>query len=367
MNAPRPFLPADLTGPRRPCVLVVDDEPINIQALYQVFAADCQVLMATHGEQALALCRERHPDLVLLDVLMPGLDGLEVCRLLQAESATQDIPVIFVTARSDPDAETRGLEAGAVDFIAKPFNPTIVRARVRTHLTLKLQSDLLRQMVFIDGLTAVHNRRFFDDRLEAEWGRAMRNRSSLSLLMIDVDHFKAFNDRHGHQGGDQRLRVVADVLRRCIRRSSDIIARYGGEEFACILPESDPDAVMLLARMILERVRELTPAFLVIDSIQTVYRPDLHQALADRVRALVDDSAKPVREATPSVPVEVLGFNGTPEAGDSFVLARTPARSTPRRSARSRRATARRRSRSAAAARSRSRAISRPIWGWMRC
>lgn len=258
MNAPRPFLPADLTGPRRPCVLVVDDEPINIQALYQVFAADCQVLMATHGEQALALCRERHPDLVLLDVLMPGMDGLEVCRLLQAETATQDIPVIFVTARSDPDAETRGLEAGAVDFIAKPFNPTIVRARVRTHLTLKLQSDLLRQMVFIDGLTAVHNRRFFDDRLEAEWGRAMRNRSSLSLLMIDVDHFKAFNDRHGHQGGDQRLRVVADVLRRCIRRSSDIIARYGGEEFACILPESDPDAVMLLARMILERVREET-------------------------------------------------------------------------------------------------------------
>lgn len=258
MSPPRPFLPPDLTGQRRPCVLVVDDEPINIQALYQVFAADCQVLMATSGEQALAICRERHPDLVLLDVLMPGMDGLEVCRLLQAESATQDIPVIFVTARSDPDAETRGLEAGAVDFIAKPFNPTIVRARVRTHLTLKLQSDLLRQMVFIDGLTAVHNRRFFDDRLEAEWGRATRNRTTLSLLMIDVDHFKAFNDRHGHQGGDQRLRIVADVLRRCIRRSSDIIARYGGEEFACILPESDPDAVMLLARMILERVREET-------------------------------------------------------------------------------------------------------------
>ncbi len=258
MNTSPAFLPPDLTGQRRPCVLVVDDEPINIQALYQVFAADCQVLMATNGPQALALCRERQPDLVLLDVLMPGMDGLEVCRLLQAESATRGIPVIFVTARSDPDAETHGLEAGAVDFIAKPFNPTIVRARARTHLTLKLQSDLLRQMVFIDGLTAVHNRRFFDDRLEAEWGRAMRNRSTLSLLMIDVDHFKAFNDRHGHQAGDQRLRIVADVLRRCIRRSSDIIARYGGEEFACILPESDPDAVMLLARMILERVREET-------------------------------------------------------------------------------------------------------------
>ncbi|MBN8487570.1 MAG: diguanylate cyclase [Burkholderiales bacterium] len=250
------LVPPELLGDRRPCLLVVDDEPLNVQALYAVFAQDCQVLVATDGESALALCNRRQPDLVLLDIGLPGIDGFEVCRRLQAQALTRGIPVIFVTARDDADAETLGLSCGAVDFIVKPIHPAIVRARVRTHLMLKLQGDLLRQMVFIDGLTGVHNRRFFDERLDAEWGRALRNRAPLSLMMVDIDHFKQFNDRWGHQAGDQRLRQVADVLRRCIRRTSDVVARYGGEEFACVLPDSDPEAVMLLGRMIVERVRE---------------------------------------------------------------------------------------------------------------
>jgi diguanylate cyclase (GGDEF)-like protein len=256
VSATPAFLPPELIGERRPCLLVVDDEPLNVQALYTVFAQDCQVLVATHGEAALALCAKRQPDLVLLDIGLPGIDGFEVCRRLQAHPSTRGIPVIFVTARDDADAETLGLSCGAVDFIVKPIHPAIVRARVRTHLTLKLQGDLLRQMVFIDGLTGVHNRRFFDERLDAEWDRALRNRAPLSLLMVDIDHFKRFNDELGHLAGDQRLREVAEVLRRCIRRTSDVVARYGGEEFACVLPDSDPDAVMLLARMIVERVRE---------------------------------------------------------------------------------------------------------------
>lgn len=259
MNAPianTPFLPDELTGGRKLKLLVVDDQPLNIQALYQAFAGDCQVYMATSGEQALTLCQERQPDVVLLDVVMPGMDGYEVCRRLKSELATRDIPVIFITAHNDEAAETRGLDVGAVDFIAKPINPRTVRARVRTHATLKLQTDLLRSIVFVDGLTGVFNRRHFDERLEAEWGRAIRNKTGLSLLMIDVDHFKAYNDRYGHQAGDACLREVAMVLRRCIKRSGDIIARYGGEEFACILPETEPDAVMLLARMIEQRVRE---------------------------------------------------------------------------------------------------------------
>ncbi|MBQ0929969.1 diguanylate cyclase [Ideonella alba] len=256
MSGAADFLPPELLGGQRPCLLVVDDEPLNVQALYTVFAKDCQVLVATDGESALALCARRQPDLVLLDIGMPGIDGFEVCRRLQAHPSTRGVPVIFVTARDDADAETQGLSCGAVDFIVKPIHPAIVRARVRTHLTLKLQSDLLRQMVFIDGLTGVHNRRFFDERLDAEWGRAMRNRTPLSLLMVDIDHFKRLNDQLGHQAGDQRLRQVAEVLRRCIRRTSDVVARYGGEEFACVLPDSEPDAVMLLGRMIVERVRE---------------------------------------------------------------------------------------------------------------
>ena len=242
---------------RPPRLLVVDDQPVNIQALYQAFAADHQVLMATRGEQALAMCLAQQPDLVLLDVVMPGMDGHEVCRRLKADAATRDIPVIFVTAHNDEAAETLGLELGAVDFISKPINPKIVRARVRTHLTLKAQSDLLRQWVYIDGLTGVHNRRHFDERLTAEWGRARRNHSALSVVLLDVDLFKRYNDRYGHQAGDDCLRRVAAALRDGLRRPGDLIARYGGEEFVCLLPDTALPGALFLAQQLGAAVQAL--------------------------------------------------------------------------------------------------------------
>jgi diguanylate cyclase (GGDEF)-like protein len=244
-------------NPRKPRLLVVDDQPVNIQALYQAFAADHQVFMATSGEQALALCASKQPDLVLLDVVMPGMDGYEVCRRLKADEATRDIPVIFVTAHSDEAAETRGLDAGAVDFISKPINPTIVRARVRTHLTLKSQSDLLRQWVYVDGLTGVYNRRYFDEHLAAEWGRAVRAGTALSVVLIDVDFFKRYNDHYGHQAGDDCLKRVAATLKAGIKRPGDMVARYGGEEFVCLLPDTPMAGALELARQLGAAVHEL--------------------------------------------------------------------------------------------------------------
>jgi len=237
----------DDLDPRQPCLLVVDDQSVNIQALYQAFAGDHQVLMATSGEQALALCVSRQPDLVLLDVVMPGMDGHDVCRRLKADAATRDIPVIFVTAHDDESAETQGLEVGAVDFISKPINPKIVRARVKTHLTLKAQSDLLRQWVYLDGLTGVHNRRHFDERLASEWARALRSGTDLSVLLLDVDFFKAYNDHYGHQAGDDCLRRVAACLKQSVKRPGDLVARYGGEEFACLLPDTPLAGALALA------------------------------------------------------------------------------------------------------------------------
>jgi diguanylate cyclase (GGDEF)-like protein len=236
--------------PRRPRLLVVDDQPINIQALHQAFSADHQVLMATSGEQALAVCAGQQPDLVLLDVMMPGMDGHEVCRRLKAGEATRDIPVIFVTAHNDEAAETLGLELGAVDFISKPFNPRVVRARVKTHLTLKAQSDLLRSWVYIDGLTGAFNRRHFDERFAIEWGRAARTGTPLSVVLMDVDYFKRYNDHYGHQLGDECLRQIAGALQASLRRPGDLVARYGGEEFVCLLPETDlPGATSFAARL----------------------------------------------------------------------------------------------------------------------
>ncbi len=232
---------------RMPRLLLVDDQPINIQVLYALFANDYQVFMATSGPQALKLCREQQPDLLLLDVQMPGMDGYEVCRQLKADPELCDLPVVFVTAHSDEQAETRGLELGAVDFISKPFNPTVVRARVKTHLLLKLQGDLLREMVFVDGLTGDYNRRHFDVRLETEFQRAKRNGSSLGLLIADVDYFKRFNDHYGHLAGDDALRRVATLLKNQLKRPADFVSRFGGEEFVCVLPETNFDGALAVA------------------------------------------------------------------------------------------------------------------------
>lgn len=241
----------------KPKLLLVDDQPINIQMMYRCFAGKYQVFMATSGEQAMSLCESNPPDLILLDVVMPGLDGFEVCKRLKADQSTQHIPVIFVTAHTDPTQETYGLSLGAVDFIAKPVNPDVVRARVKTHLTLKFQSDLLRKLVFLDGLTSAFNRRYFDQQICTEWARAARSNTPLSLILLDVDFFKRYNDSYGHQAGDDALRVVASALKSCLRRPADLVARYGGEEFACILPETSYQDALAIADELEHHIRAL--------------------------------------------------------------------------------------------------------------
>ncbi len=244
-------------GDARPRLLLVDDQAVNIQSLYQIFSDDYELYMATSGEQAMAVCRDKLPDLVLLDVVMPGMGGLEVCRQLKADSETADIPVIFVTSQNSPDEETLGLEVGAVDFISKPVNPSVVRARVKTQLTLKKQTDTLRILASLDGLTGVPNRRLFDERLQAEWRSCRRKILPLSLVMVDVDHFKLYNDHYGHLQGDQCLRSVAKALSACLDRGRDMLSRYGGEEFVCMLPETDFDGAMHIAEKLRAAVTAL--------------------------------------------------------------------------------------------------------------
>ena len=234
----------------RPKLLVVDDQRINILVLNELFRNDCEVFMATNGEQALQICRAQLPDLVLLDVQMDGIDGFEVCRRLKADAESRNIPVIFITAQGGEADEVRGLQLGAVDFIAKPINPVIVRARVQTHLTLKLQSDLLRSMALFDGLTGVPNRRKFDEQLLRDWRQSQREQTALSVILIDVDHFKRYNDHYGHQAGDAALQAVARVLDGTLKRPHDLLARYGGEEFVGVLPNTGlSEAVELAERM----------------------------------------------------------------------------------------------------------------------
>jgi diguanylate cyclase (GGDEF)-like protein len=243
--------------PDKPTLLIVDDQASNLQLLYEIFKNECDVCMAISGQEALAFCQRRQPDLILLDIVMPVMDGYTVCQKLKSDALTQNIPVIFVTVHDDPLEAARGLDAGGVDFIIKPFHVRVVKARVRTHLTLKYQSDVLRSMALIDELTGVGNRRHFDATLKAEWRRCVRAGKPLSLILIDVDFFKRYNDHYGHQAGDACLQSIASVLKGEFARSHDMVARYGGEEFVCILPDTPLEGAEKKAHELEKAVRTL--------------------------------------------------------------------------------------------------------------
>lgn len=238
-------------------ILIVDDIPSNIQVLSLILKDEHEVYFATNGEKAVELARSKLPDLVLLDIMMPGMDGYEVCRKLKADPLTEDIPVIFITARSEVEDETHGLEVGAIDFITKPVSPPIVKARVRNHIQLKRHADLLKRMSFMDGLTGIANRRHFDDMLDKSWRRCERLALPMSLVMLDVDHFKLYNDHYGHQGGDDCLKAVAACMAASVARPDDLAARFGGEEFVCLLPSTDAAGAAEVARQVMEGVRAL--------------------------------------------------------------------------------------------------------------
>ena len=238
-------------------ILLVDDDPAMIQVMGRILGDCAELRFATSGEMAMQRVRETTPDLMLLDAEMPGMSGFQVCEALQADAALRDVPVIFVTSHSTPDFEVKALEIGAVDFIAKPINKSLLLARVKTQLRIRQLTDELRRNATVDALTLLGNRRAFDDALAREWRRSLRQGEPLSLLMVDVDHFKAYNDRYGHPAGDACLTTLGDALRRSAQRPTDIVARYGGEEFALLLPNTARAGAEQLAHRVLGNVEKL--------------------------------------------------------------------------------------------------------------
>jgi len=220
----------------KPRILIVDDEVFNLQFLTELLIIDYQISSAKDGTKALKLADSLLPDLIILDVVMPGMDGYEVITALKANRKTRHIPVIFLTSLDTAVDEEKGLSLGALDYISKPFHPVIVTARVNNIMELVQQRKLLERIALLDGLTGIPNRRAYEDRLQSEWQRSCRSGEPFSLAFVDVDFFKQFNDTYGHAAGDMVLKKVAQTLSRILRRSSDFVARYGGEEFAYILP-----------------------------------------------------------------------------------------------------------------------------------
>ncbi|ANB01856.1 diguanylate cyclase [Ectothiorhodospira sp. BSL-9] len=282
----------------RPRILVVDDNRMNLQLLHNILNRHYQVSVAINGEQALRRAESLRPGLILLDIKMEGMDGYEVCRRLSALETTQDIPVIFVTAKDQQEEERKGLELGAVDYITKPFHPAIVEARVRNHIELKRQRDTLARLSRIDGLTGIANRRQFDDVLMQEWNHASRTGGCIGLILLDIDHFKPFNDHYGHVAGDDALKTVARTLSETLPRTTDLVARYGGEEFVCVLPGTELEGVLTVAQRIQAAVLERgiphaasnTHAHLTVSLGVASARPKLHEGDPGKLVSLADEA-----------------------------------------------------------------------------
>jgi diguanylate cyclase (GGDEF)-like protein len=235
-------------------ILLVDDDPGAIQLMGRILADVGNLRFATNGKDALRLARESAPDLILLDAEMPGMSGFELLITLKGESSLAHVPVIFITSHSEAGFEVSALDMGAADFIAKPLRSSRVLARVRTQLRVKHMADELRRTATTDALTGVANRRQFDESLEREWLRAQRSGDPVSLLMIDVDHFKLYNDLYGHLKGDVCLRHMTQALQSACKRPADLLARYGGEEFVILLPQTPRHGAQHIAQLVLAAV-----------------------------------------------------------------------------------------------------------------
>ena len=281
-------------------ILIVDDTLPNLEILSMMLADHgYEVRPARNGALALKFARTAPPDLILLDIIMPDMDGYEVCKALKADDSTRDIPVIFVSALSDAFDKVKAFSVGGVDYVTKPFQQEEVLARLEIHLMLrrqqqyiqeqnaaletqnqtlrdlntKLQQEIaerrrieaelekanqeLHRLASLDGLTQVANRRQFDEYLLREWKREAREHNPLSLILCDIDYFKRYNDTYGHQAGDECLKQVAQGISHAAKRPADLVARYGGEEFAIVLPNTDEKGAMHVARLIQKKIRQL--------------------------------------------------------------------------------------------------------------
>ncbi|MGL4619060.1 diguanylate cyclase domain-containing protein [Chroococcidiopsis sp.] len=253
-------------------ILIVDDNPTNLSVLsHTLKSAGFNIRVAMDGESAIELVNCEPPDLILLDVQMEAPDGFETCSRLKANPATQKIPIIFITALADPQAKIKGFAVGAVDYITKPFYEAEVIARVSVHLQLSFltrtvteqaialqkANQELQNLIYIDSLTQIANRRQFDTCFEREWRRLAREQAPLALILCDVDYFKKYNDCYGHIAGDICLQNIAKALMRAVTRPADLVARYGGEEFGIILPNTNIEGAIRVAERIQAEIEQL--------------------------------------------------------------------------------------------------------------
>jgi len=232
-------------------ILIADDAVFSESSLSHILQQEYTLYTVKCGAECLEQARKVAPDLILLDIVLPGMNGFDVIMELKRNALTQEIPVIIVTGLNNAEDEERGFLLGAADYISKPYTPAVVKLRVKNQIQIVNQIRHIQTISATDELTGIGNRRYFYDQLELEWQRAMRNRKPLSFMMVDIDHFKPYNDTYGHLQGDRALKTVAQTIKISLTRAIDRAARWGGEEFVVILPDTKLDG----ARTVGERIR----------------------------------------------------------------------------------------------------------------
>jgi len=246
--------PAD----KKSTILAIDDEPSLLSLLEDILVPEWDFIFAVSGKDGLVRAFSDIPDLILLDLVMPGMSGFGVLEALKNAPETQNIPVIIITTDHNEATEEKCFNLGAVDFITKPFRNAIVRARVKNQLQIISQFRTIERLGLIDPLTNIRNRRSFNDRLSMEWKRCLREKAPISFLMVDVDKFKNYNDTYGHPQGDTLLKSLAIIFESLARRPADIIARLGGEEFGILLPNTALKPAMDIAEKIRSSVESMS-------------------------------------------------------------------------------------------------------------
>jgi len=275
---------------KKPVILIVDDVATNVQALAVILKEDYILKVATNGQTALKLSvQDPIPDLILLDVRMPGMSGFDVCKILKAKENTKGIPVIFVTGSASDGSEELGLSLGAVDYITKPIREAIVKVRIKTHIDLKLMADKLFSLAMNDALTSLYNRYFLFNEAERFLSRARRYNESFSVIMLDIDHFKYINDEHGHQVGDDVLKAIANELKTSVR-NEDVAARYGGEEFVVLLTDCNAITAKEKAENLRSSIEKLEPNGLKVTSSFGVVELDTKHIDFDEMLKDADDA-----------------------------------------------------------------------------
>ncbi|MGE4548415.1 MAG: diguanylate cyclase [Intestinibacillus sp.] len=243
-------------------ILIVEDGLLN-QFVLRKILEDCYALeKALTAEEAMMKVFEFRPHLILLDIILPDANGFDVLVALKGMEETRNIPVIIITGLDSDEDEEKGFLLGAVDYIKKPFKNAIVRARVNTQIHIIRQMQTIERMGLIDALTGISNRRAFDNQIQHEWRRAIRQQSEISMMMLDIDKFKSYNDTYGHQQGDLMLQSTANALKASLRRSTDMLYRYGGEEFTVLLPDTGLEGALAVAEHMRENVEKMqVPCF----------------------------------------------------------------------------------------------------------